>query len=246
MSVLPKIDVPIYELTLPLTKQKIKYRPFLVKEEKILLMAMEADDEKSIMDAIKQIVSNCILDDIKVDELTTSDLEFLFLNLRARSVGDVVDLQYKCNNKIKSESGEHECGNVMKFNIKLLDIVPEVQDDAVKNIKITDKLGIMMRYPTIEMYEKSSIGKTSELDVAMEILLECVDFVYDDDSVYYNKDIPRAELREFVENLTRDQFGNMQKFISSIPKLKKDLKFKCNKCGYEENIVVEGLQNFFV
>ena len=119
---LPKIDVPMYDLVLPLTKKKVRFRPFLVKEEKILLMAMEAEDDNSILLAIKQIVSNCCLDDdMNVNTLPITDLEYLFLNLRARSVGEMVDLQYKCNNKVKDDKDEEkECGNVVKLSINLL------------------------------------------------------------------------------------------------------------------------------
>lgn len=245
MSVLPKIDVPTYEMVLPLSNKKIRYRPFLVKEEKLLLMAMEADDESSIMDAIKQIITNCVLEDFDAENLPASDLEFLFLNLRARSVGDVVELQYKCNNTLHTEAGnEHQCGNLVKFNVNLLEIYPEKANEELKKIQINSSTGIMMKYPTLKSYEVAS--NSTEVDAVMSVLLDCIDFIYDADNVYYSKDIPRKELQEFVEGLTRDTFKKIETFISSVPKIKKELNFKCNKCGYQENIMVEGLSNFFV
>jgi hypothetical protein len=124
---LPKIDVPTYELKLPLLKKSYRFRPFLVKEEKILLMAMESDDDKAMVDAIKQIINNCCIEDIDVEEMPMSDLEFFFLNLRARSVGEIVDLQYKCNNKFLNEKNEEQtCGNVVKFDVNILEINPQI------------------------------------------------------------------------------------------------------------------------
>jgi len=241
---LPKIDVPMYDLVLPLTKKKVRFRPFLVKEEKILLMAMEAEDDDSILLAIKQIVSNCCLDDdMDVNTLPITDLEYLFLNLRARSVNEMVDLQYKCNNKIKTEENEEkECGNVVKISINLLEIKPE-ESKINSKIELSNKMGISMRYPTLKMIEGI---EGTEIEKLMLILSKCVEYVYDAENIYYSKDIQPEELKEFIENLTREQFAKIQEFFDNIPKISKKVHFGCSKCGYEEDIVIEGIQNFFV
>lgn len=246
---LPKIDVPIYELDLPLSKKKVKFRPFLVKEEKILMMAMESDTDDSTMIAIKQIITNCCLsDNVDIETLPITDLEYFFLNLRARSVGETVDLQYKCNNKVKDEeSGEEkDCGNVVKLEVNVLDIKPEISESHTTKIVLSPKMGIVMKYPSFKMVEDNVKVEGGEIEKLMNILLNCIESVYTEDSIFYAKDISKEELSDFVESLTRDQFTKVQEFFDTMPKIKKELDFTCKKCGYHENIKVEGLQSFFV
>ena len=240
---LPKIDVPLFEIDLPLSKKKIKYRPFLVKEEKLLLMAMESAEEKTILDAIKQIVNNCSLESLDVDTLPISDLEYFFLQLRAKSVGEIVELQYKCNNIVKDETGaEKPCNNVVNFELNVLDIVPSTEGHSNK-IELSENLGMVMKYPSFSMVEDKE--NASEVDKIMSIVMKCIDYIYDVDNIYYRKDVSNEELKEFVESLTQAQFANVQKFFETIPTLKKNVHFKCTKCGYEEDITIQGIQNFF-
>jgi len=242
---LPKLDVPTYEVDLLLSKQKVRYRPFLVKEEKIFLMAMESEDEKTVMDAIKQILNNCCLDEIDIDNLPVLDLEFFFLNLRARSVGEIVNLQYKCNNKVKNEEGEEkQCNNVVKFNVNILEIKPEMNEDHTNKIDLNGKMGIVMKYPNFKMIQ--NVTEDSDTEKIIKIIGSCIDYIYDEDNIYYRKDISEEEISEFVENLTREQFVKIQRFFETIPKIKKDVEFKCSKCNYEEKIAIEGIQSFFV
>lgn len=240
---LPKIDVPIYKITLPLSKKKIKIRPFLVKEEKLLLMAMESEDEDAALLTIKQIVNNCCLDKMDVDDLPILDLEYIFLQLRARSVGEIIDLQYKCNNNVKEEDEEKKCGNVIKLQFNALEVQPIFQKDHVSKIELTSKLGIMMKYPNFKLMEK--IKDLSETEMLIKTIVGCIDYIYDDESVYYSKDVSEEELIDFVDSLTREQFAKIQQFFDTIPKLKKNLDFKCSKCGYQEELVLEGIQSFF-
>ncbi len=246
---LPKIDVPIYELDLPLSKKRVKFRPFLVKEEKILMMAMESDTDDSTMLAIKQIITNCCLsDNVDIETLPITDLEYFFLNLRARSIGEIVDLQYKCNNKIKDEeSGEEkDCGNVVRLEVNVLDIKPEISENHTTKVPLSPNMGIVMKYPSFKMVEDNAKLEGGEIEKLMNILLTCIESVYTEDSIFYTKDISKEELSEFVENLTRDQFAKVQEFFDTMPKIKKQLDFTCKKCGYHETINVEGLQSFFV
>lgn len=236
---LPKIDVPIYTIDLPLTKKKVRYRPFLVKEEKILLMAMESQEEATIFDAIKQIINNCCLDELDVEELPITDLEFFFLHLRARSVSEIVDLQYRCNNKVNNE----DCNTVVKVKVNLLEIKPEIQKEHTSKIQITEELGLMMKYPSLKVI--SNIKAENEVDRLLEIIIKCIDAIYDKDSIYYSKDVSESEIRDFVDGLTQQQFAKVQRFFETVPKMKKSLNFKCTKCGYQDAVVVEGIQNFF-
>lgn len=244
---LPKVDVPIYELELPLSKKKIKYRPFLVKEEKILLMAMESEDENASLLAIKQIISNCCLENnLDIDSVPILDLEYMFLQLRARSVGEVVNLQYKCNNKIKDEDGnEKDCNHIVPIDVNLLDINPELNPNHTNRITLNDKLGLVMKYPSFKSIESTN-SNNSEVEALMNVIVDSIDNIYDADNIYYTKDIQKKELIEFVENLTQEQFKKIQDFFDTLPKIKKELKFECGKCGYNEKIEVEGIQNFFV
>lgn len=237
---LPKIDVPIYTIDLPLTKKKVRYRPFLVKEEKILLMAMESNEDDTSFQAIKQIINNCCLDELDVDDLPIADLEYFFLHLRARSVSEIVDLQYKCNNKVE----ETTCDNVVKIKVNLLEITPERDEQHTNKIQLTDELGLMMKYPSLKII--SNIKAENEVERLLEIIIKCVDAIYDKDSIYYSKDVSEEEMKDFLDSLTQQQFAKIQKFFETVPKIKKQLNFKCNKCGYKDTVVVEGVQNFFV
>jgi hypothetical protein len=241
---LPKIDVPIYDVQLPLTKKKIRYRPFLVKEEKLLMMAMEADDMKGITTAIKQIANNCILDEVDIDDLPVTDIEFLFLQLRARSVSEVVELSYKCNNTLKDDEGnEKACNHIVKFDFNIFDIKPAFDEKHTNKIELSPELGVVMRYPTFESIEM--IEDVNDVSKVFSILSTCVDYIYDKDNIYYAKDVTAEELNDFIDGMTRDQFEKVKDFFDTMPKLKKNVDFKCGKCGYSENIEIEGIQNFF-
>jgi hypothetical protein len=242
---LPKVDVPLYEITLPLMKKKVKFRPFLVKEEKILLMAAESDDQNAVILAIKQIITNCLVTKIDVDDLPIMDFEYLFLHLRARSVGETVDLQYKCNNDINEGGEERKCNHVVKLSFNALEVEPELNSNEVNKIELTPKLGIVLKYPTFGSLDELTEKNISATELVLKTIIGSIDYIYDDESLYYAKDTPKEELVDFVDSLTREQFSQIQNFFENIPKLKKKLDFKCGKCGYSDNIEVEGIQSFF-
>jgi hypothetical protein len=240
---LPKIDVPIYEITLPLLQKKVKIRPFRVKEEKILLMAMESEDDAAVLLAIKQIVNNCCVDDMDVDSLPVLDLEYMFLQLRARSIGEIIDLQYRCNNEVDNEGETKKCNNIIKLSFNALEVEPQTEEGHKKEIQLTPKLGVVMKYPDFKLVNK--LSNLSEAEVIAKMVAGCIDYIFDSDSVYYAKDASEAELVDFVDSLTREQFAKIQEFFDTVPKMKKNLTFKCSKCGYEEELVLEGIQSFF-
>jgi hypothetical protein len=242
---LPKIDVPLYDLILPLSKKKIQIRPFLVKEEKILLMATESEDESTILTAIKQIVNNCCLtEDVDIELLPISDLEFIFFNLRARSISEVVELRYKCNNKINVGEEERVCGNMVEFDVNILDIKPEIPENHTNKIEISPTMGVVMKYPNFKILDK--ISSTTESEMLIETTLACIDYIYDEDEIYYAKDVSKEELTDFLESMNRGQFLKLQEFFETIPKITKEIDFHCDKCGYDEKMVLEGIQSFFV
>ena len=243
---LPKIDVPVFSINLISSGKEVKFRPFTVKEEKLFLMANESEEFKTIIDTTKQVLNNCIISDIDIDKLPIFDIEYLFLNIRARSVSEIINLNYKCNNDIKNEEDEdtHKCGHVVQFDLNVLEIKPTNNDKTKTKIEITDKLGIVMRYPnfnTIKKYE----GK-NETDVILKLTADCIEYIYDGDQIYYAKDTTEEELIEFIEGMQSKDLEKIKEFFDNIPKISKDLDFKCNKCGYEEKITVEGIESFFV
>ena len=164
--------------------------------------------------------------------------------MRARSVEEVVDLKYKCNNVVKNEQNEDSiCNGSVEYKLNLLEIQPTKNPNHTNKFKINDKLGICFKYPTIELIEKYE--DRDENEVMIDILVDCVDYIFDDDQVYYSKDASREELKEFIENLQQKDLEKFKSFFDTTPEIKKDLQFKCPKCGYNENITVKGLQNFF-
>lgn len=242
---LPKLDVPTYEVNLISTGKPVRFRPFLVKEQKLFLMASESDEPNEVIKTIRQVLKNCILDDIDVDNLPTFDLEYLFMNLRARSVEEIVDLKYRCNNILHDEDGaEKRCGGEFEFQLNLLEIQPTKNPKHTNRINITENLGVCFRYPTFEMVQKYE--NLSENEVMLNVLVDCIDYIYDKENIYYAKDSTRDELQEFIENLQQKDVEKFEVFFETIPEIKKNVDFKCGKCGYEETIVLKGIQNFFV
>ena len=243
---LPKIDVPIYNVKLLSTGKSLRFRPFTVKEEKLFLMANENEDLNSVVDTIKQILNNCIIDEIQIDSLPIFDIEHLFLNIRARSISEIVNLKYKCNNDVLDEETKEEkkCNTVVEIDLNILEIEPEKQKGHTNKIEITEKMGVIMKYPNFETLKKFEIE--NEAESIIKITVNCIDYVYDSDSIYYAKDFTEEELIEFVESMQAKDLEKIKTFFDTMPKIKKDIDFKCNKCGHEEKIELEGIQNFFV
>ena len=242
---LPKIDVPIYSVNLVSTGKPVRFRPFLVKEQKLFLMASESEDPNEMVSVIRQVLKNCVLDEIDVDSLPTFDLEYLFMNLRARSVEEVVDLRYKCNNVLKGTNGEEkQCNGVVEFKLNILEVQPTKNPEHKNKIQITENLGICFKYPTFEMLQKYE--KMTENEMMINILIDCIDYIYDKEEIYYAKDSSKQELEEFVDSLQQKDMEKFKEFFDTMPEIKKDVHFACPKCGYEEDITIKGMQNFFV
>ena len=240
MMALPKIDTPVYEITLPISQVQLKFRPFLVKEQKILLIAMESKDEKEIENNIQMILNNCNLTDVNIDTLPLVDIEYYFLNLRARSVGEVVDTRYKCENEVNGET----CGNLMDVNFDILNVNVTSPPEGSDLIKISDSVGIKMRYPNFEVSKKIK-SNDSLTDSAFKLVIECIEYIYDNDTLYYANEVSQEELLNFIESMTKEQFEKIEFFIDNLPKLDKIVDIKCKKCGFDHKIELQGLQSFF-
>ena len=236
---LPKIDAPVYELDLPLSKKHIRFRPFLVKEQRNLMMALESDDKGNIEKNVRQVLHNCTLTEgIEIDDLPILDVEYYFLQLRARSVGEVVENKYKCENLVD----EKPCGNLMESNLNLLDIkvnMPENQSDV---IQLNNKLSIKLKYPEFSIL---SADISSVTDLAFSMIVNSIEYIFDGEQYYYAKESNPEELTEFVESLNQQQFSKIEDFFSNLPTLNKNIQMDCNKCGFHHTIEVEGLESFF-
>jgi hypothetical protein len=237
---LPKIDVPTYEIELPLSKKKIKFRPFLVKEQRNLLMAMESNDTDTVHNSIKDILNNCTLTEgIVIDKLPIVDIEYYFINLRAKSVSEVVETKYKCNTEVEDKL----CGNIMDVEIDLLDINVEGIKEK-EDIQLTEKIFVKLRYPQFYVV-KDSINMQSMAEITFNMIAESIEYIFDGDQYHYASEAQPGELLEFVESLNQNQFEKLEEFFNDLPKLKKDIEIKCGRCGFEHSIEVEGLESFF-
>jgi hypothetical protein len=238
---LPKIDSPIFELTLPLSKKLVRFRPFLVKEQRNLMMAMEADEKETIEKNIKQVLHNCTLtENIDIDDLPIIDIEYYFIQLRARSVGEVVQNKYRCENKVEDKS----CGNLMEVNINLLDIKITESQESNSEIQLTDKIMIKLSYPKFSALDSVKNSKSST-DIAFEMIVNSVEHIFDGEQFYYANETTKEELIEFIESLNQEQFSKIEDFFDNLPVLNKQIEMDCKKCGFHHTIEVEGLENFF-
>lgn len=237
---LPKIDVPTYNLELPVSKKKIKFRPFLVKEQKNLLMAMEAGDSETIHNAIRDILNNCtVTPGVEIDELPIVDIEYYFLQLRGKSVGEIVESRYRCNNEVDGKV----CNNIMEENVNIGEIQVDVPNISPE-IQINDNLVVKFKYPQFGMV-KNAISYTDEIDLTFNMIAQSIESVFDGEQYYYAKEQTPQELMEFVESLNQEQFSKIENFFENLPKLKKTLDITCKKCGYQHKIDVEGIESFF-
>ena len=235
---LPKISTPTYELEIPSTKKKIRYRPFLVKEEKILIIAMESQSDTEIANAVKDVLSTCILTkDVKVDTLSTFDIEYLFLNIRGKSVGEDVEVLVTCPDDNKTK---------VPVRINLDDIKIITHNDHKRDIKLDDSLLMRMRYPSINEFIKSNFS-TSEVksDDTFDLIISCIEQIYNDEESWSTSDCTKEEMNDFLDQLNSNQFKEIEKFFETMPKLSHTIKVKNPKTNVENSIKMEGLSAFF-
>ena len=235
---LPKISAPSYELVIPSSKKKIKYRPFLVKEEKILILAMESQDTKQIANAVKDVISHCILTrGIKVEKLSTFDIEYLFLNIRGKSVGEEVELMITCPDDEKTQ---------VPTMINLDDIKVQIDKNHNPDIKLDDEYTMRMKYPSMDEFIKTNFS-TGDINVddTFQLISSCIDQVYSEEESWSHQDCTKKELSDFVESLNSSQFKQVENFFTTMPKLSHLVKVTNPNTNVESEIKLEGLQSFF-
>lgn len=238
---LPVLESPKYEVKIPSTGKVVTYRPYLVKEEKILLIAMESEDQKQILQAMKDVIHSCTFGKLDVDKLAIFDIEYIFLKLRIKSVGETAKIGIKCE----------KCGMPVKVELEL-DKIQVSELPKSNKIKLTDKIGVLMRFPTVSQMKPEDKSR-SKLDEGLEILRGCIESIYDDKGVYPADEQSPEELDQFIESLNSDQFLKLQEFVANMPKLEHKVKFTCRSitppstapCGKENEITLSGIQSFF-
>ena len=235
---LPKIATPTYELVLPSSGRKIKFRPFLVKEEKILIIALESEDQKQITNAVKSILSSCILTKgTKVDKLATFDIEYLFLNIRGKSVGENIEVMVTCPDDGKTQ---------VPTSINIDSIKIKTSDDHQRDIKLDDTYTLRMRYPSLNEFVNTNFNAESvKVDDTFQLVASCIDQVYSDEESWTQEECTKKELNDFVESLNTSQFQQIEKFFETMPKLSHIVKVINPNTKVENDIKLEGLQSFF-
>ena len=235
---LPKISTPTYEMVLPSSNRKIKYRPFLVKEEKILIIALESQDQTQIANAIKDILSSCILTKgTKVDKLSTFDIEYLFLNVRGKSIGEKIEVMVTCPDDEKTQ---------VPMSIDIDSIKVNKSKDHKSDIKLDDQYTLKMRYPSLNEFIKTNFsGDGVQVDDTFDLIASCIDQIYSEEESWASQDCTHKEMVEFLEQLNSSQFKEIESFFNTMPKLSHTVKVKNPNTGVESDVVLEGLQNFF-
>ena len=233
---LPKLETPKYEMEIPSTKEVVEYRPFLVKEEKLLMIAQETNDSKEIIRVMRDIIEACTFNKVKANNLTVYDAEYIFLQLRSKSVGENVDFQLKCS----------ECNTPNRVTLHLGDVgvySPPNMELVSNKVELTDKVGMTLK--PVSMKNAATVDNQSE-DMITNLLISVIENIYDEDNVYPADNTSTEELVEFVESLNHEQVTQIQKYISSLPSLQHTIVFNCINCKTKNEQVLNGLQDFFV
>jgi hypothetical protein len=237
---LPLQTTPTYNLTIPSTGKSVRFRPFLIKEEKSLLIAQQSEDLMIMIDTLKNVIKDCIIDKVDVDKFATFDIEYIFTQIRAKSVGETVELIVQCD----EDHGEQQEKARVKLIIDLASIEVEKDPKHTNKIELFGDVGMVLRYPTIEVMKRMEKADDN-LESIFQIVADSVDYIYQGEEIFYAKETPREEIIQFLENLTSEQFAQVNDFFTTMPRIKKDVEYKCPLCGKEHKKTLEGLQSFF-
>lgn len=236
---LPMNSMPTFNMTIPSNGKQVRFRPFVVKDEKALLIAQQSEDMKVMVDTLKAVLSNVLVDKVDVDKLAIFDLEYMFLQVRGKSVGEDVDLFFPCDN----DHGELNEKAISKVKIHIPDLEVRRSEEHTNKIKLFGNVGVVMRYPTLDVSEY--LNDLEDIDQIFNLVAESIDVIYEGDEVYHASETSKEELLQFLNNLTSEQFVKIQRFFETMPKLTAEISYKCPICGKEHNKVLEGLANFF-
>lgn len=238
---LPMMSTPTYTMVVPSTGTSVKYRPFLVKEEKALLIAQQSEDMVTMVETLKGVVKSCVLDKIDVEKLATFDLEYMFVQIRGKSVGETVELVFPCD----EDHGEQNSKAKSTVTVDLSTLSVDKAPGHTNKIHLFEDVGVVMKYPTVDIIKKLEGVDTEDLDKIFDIVALSIDFIYQGDEIFHAKEQNYQELLQFVNNLTSEQFLKVQEFFVTMPKIKKEIEYNCPVCGKHHVKMLEGLQSFF-
>ena len=238
---LPMSNTPIYNLVIPSTGKEFKYRPFLVKEEKALLIAQQSEELQVMVDSLKDVIKSCAKSDLDVDSLATFDLEYIFTQIRAKSVGEQVELIFACD---EDHGNDNEKAKV-KVNIDLSKIEITKPENHETNISLFEDVGVTMKYPTMDVIKNLQNVDDDNIDEIFNLVSSCIETIYNTDEVFHIKEQTKEEVIEFLNNLTSEQFGKIQNFFQTMPKMTYKVEYDCPICQKKNKQVLEGLQSFF-
>jgi len=243
---LPKVNTPTYELTIPSSGEKVSYRPFLVKEEKTLLMAMESKDTSAMSKAMKDIIIACTDGDANPNDLAPYDLEYFFLQLRGRSVGEVIEVRAPRPPNFQACCEKADEEDVCKISINIDDIKVDTSKIKSSDIEISDDIGIKLRFPEIDAIQKYSSDEGGmQAENIFKLIIECIEYISDGDDIFQAKDHSKKEMNEFLDSLNTQQFNKIREFFESMPRLSHDVDWACPKCGNTKTLTLAGIDAFF-
>jgi hypothetical protein len=238
---LPMMNTPTYNMVVPSSGASVKFRPFLVKEEKALLIAQQSEDPRIMVDTLKNVINECVLDTIDASKLATFDLEYMFTQIRAKSVGENIELVFPCD----EDHGEQNEKARVKVTIDLTTIEVKKNPDHTNQVSLFGDVGVVMKYPNIDVIRKLESLDADDLDVIFEVVAASIDYIYQGDEVFHSKEQRPDDIMKFLNNLTTEQFSKLQQFFVTMPRLYKEVEYNCPVCGKHHKKLLEGMQSFF-
>ena len=238
---LPMMNTPTYNMVVPSSGVSVKFRPFLVKEEKALLIAQQSEDLMVMVDTLKSVVKTCVLDSIDINKLATFDLEFMFTQIRAKSVGEIIELIFPCDN----DHGEDNDKARVKVSIDLTTLQVEKDPNHTNKIDLFGDVGVMMKYPTMDIMKKLETLDEDNIDKIFDVVALSIDYIYQGEEIFYTKEQKHEEVLQFLNNLTSEQFIKIQNFFATMPRIKKEIDYTCPVCQKQHKKMLEGMQSFF-
>ena len=236
---LPMMNTPTYNMVVPSSGVSVKFRPFLVKEEKALLIAQQSEDLMIMVDTLKSVVKTCVMENIDANKLATFDLEYMFTQIRAKSVGEIIELIFPCDN----DHGEDNEKARVKVSIDLTTLQVEKNPSHTNKIDLFDDVGVLMKYPTVDIMKK--LEDSDSIDNIFDVVAMSIDYIYQGDEIFYAKEQKHDEMLQFLNNLTSEQFVKIQNFFDTMPRIKKQIEYTCPVCQKEHKKMLEGMQSFF-
>jgi hypothetical protein len=238
---LPMMNTPTYNMVVPSSGVSVKFRPFLVKEEKALLIAQQSEDLMVMVDTLKSVIKTCVLDNIDVNKLATFDIEYMFTQIRAKSVGEIIELIFPCDD----DHGEDNEKARVKVSIDLTTIVVNKEEGHTNKIDLFGDVGVVLKYPTIDVMKKLESINNDNIDKIFDVVALSVDYIYQGDEIFYAKEQQHEEILQFLNNLTSEQFLKIQNFFATMPRIKKQIEYTCPVCQKQHKKMLEGMQSFF-